>query len=124
MSTHHDHGHGAESRAGRAGIQHHPAPAQDPGPAHAAPANRAAHEHHAAAGAHPAGHDKHAGHSVAMFRDAFWLSLLLTLPTLVWGHMLQRALGYTAPHVPGAMYIPAAFGTAVFFYGGWPFLRG
>ena len=26
-----------------------------------------------------AGHDKHAGHSVAMFRDKFWISLLLTI---------------------------------------------
>src|SRR5690348_11367717 len=34
------------------------------------------------------GHDKHAGHSVAMFRDKFWISLVLTVPTLVWGHML------------------------------------
>src|SRR6185437_6139693 len=34
-----------------------------------------------------AGHDKHAGHSVAMFRDKFWVSLLLTLPALMWGHM-------------------------------------
>jgi Cu2+-exporting ATPase len=59
-----------------------------------------------------------------MFRDKFWISLLLTLPTLVWGHMLQRALGYTAPHFPGAMYIPAVFGTAVFFYGGWVFIQG
>ena len=70
------------------------------------------------------GHDKHAGHSVAMFRDRFWLSLALTLPTLVWGHMLQRALGYAAPHFPGSTYIPALFGTAVFLYGGLPFLQG
>src|SRR5688500_2711625 len=70
------------------------------------------------------GHDKHAGHSVAMFRDKFWISLLLTLPTLVWGHMLQSALGYTAPHFPGAHWIPAIFGTAVFAYGGWPFIAG
>jgi P-type Cu2+ transporter len=92
----------------------------------------AAHAHHhrgpppdgpKAAGSH-AGHDKHAGHSVAMFRDKFWVSLLLTLPTLVWGHMLQRALGYTAPHFPGAMWIPAVFGTAVFLYGGMVFLQG
>jgi hypothetical protein len=33
-------------------------------------------------GAH-GGHDKHAGHSVAMFRDKFWISLLLTIPTLI-----------------------------------------
>ncbi len=71
-----------------------------------------------------AGHDKHAGHSVAMFRDKFLLSFLLTLPTLVWGHMLQSALGYTAPGVPGARWIPAIFGSAVFLYGGTPFLAG
>ncbi len=59
-----------------------------------------------------------------MFRDKFWISLLLTLPTLVWGHMLQRALGYTAPEFPGSHWIPALFGTAVFAYGGTPFLRG
>ncbi|ODT03936.1 MAG: copper-translocating P-type ATPase [Gemmatimonadetes bacterium SCN 70-22] len=59
-----------------------------------------------------------------MFRDKFWLSLVLTLPTLAWGHMLQNALGYTAPSVPGARYIPPLFGTAVFLYGGRPFLQG
>lgn len=74
-------------------------------------------------GAH-AGHDKHAGHSVAMFRDKFWVSLLLTLPTLIWGHMLQRAIGYTAPSFVGTRWIPAVFGTAVFIYGGRPFLQG
>ncbi len=69
-------------------------------------------------------HNKHAGHSVAMFRDKFWLSLLLTIPTLVWGHMLQTALGYTAPQFPGATLLPPLFGTAVFVYGGLPFLQG
>jgi P-type Cu2+ transporter len=74
-------------------------------------------------GAH-GGRDKHAGHSVAMFRDKFWISLLLTIPTLIWGHMLQRAFGYTPPAIPGARWIPAVFGTAVFLYGGWPFIQG
>lgn len=75
---------------------------------------------------HPerAGHDAHAGHSVAMFRDKFFVSLLLTVPTLVWGHMLQQAFGYRAPHVPGAHWIPSAFGTAVFVYGGSVFIQG
>ena len=71
-----------------------------------------------------AGHDKHAGHSIAMFRRKFWVSLVLTVPTLVWGHMLQRALGYTAPHFAGTTWIPAVFGTAVFLYGGWVFIKG
>ena len=100
-----------------------------PNAGHAGHAARAGRDEHRGHGAHAGhgdsgGHDKHAGHSVAMFRDKFWLSLLLTLPTLVWGHMLQDALGYTAPHFPGSMYIPALFGSAVFAYGGWPFLRG
>ncbi|HEX5580058.1 MAG TPA: HAD-IC family P-type ATPase, partial [Gemmatimonadaceae bacterium] len=59
-----------------------------------------------------------------MFRDKFWISLLLTLPTLVWGHMLQRVLGYTAPQFPGSQWIAPVFGTAVFFYGGLPFVQG
>jgi Cu2+-exporting ATPase len=87
---------------------------------HDAPAG---HDIHAGHGAH-AGHDKHAGHSVAMFRDRFWISLALTIPTLVWGHMLQNAIGYTAPSFPGSSWIPAIFGTVVFIYGGTPFLRG
>lgn len=82
------------------------------------------HEHHEHHEHHAGGHDKHAGHSVAMFRDKFWISLALTIPTLVWGHMLQNALGYTAPAFAGARWIPAVFGTAVFLYGGTPFLRG
>ncbi|MBA3498665.1 MAG: heavy metal translocating P-type ATPase, partial [Gemmatimonadales bacterium] len=59
-----------------------------------------------------------------MFRRKFWISLLLTGPTLVWGHMLQDLLRYSPPAVPGARLIPAVFGTLVFFYGGWPFIQG
>jgi Cu2+-exporting ATPase len=59
-----------------------------------------------------------------MFRDKFWITLLLTIPTLVWGHMLQDAFGYTAPHFALAHWIAPLFGTAVFVYGGWPFLQG
>jgi Cu2+-exporting ATPase len=70
------------------------------------------------------GHDRHAGHSVQMFRDKFWLSLLLTIPTLAWGHMLSDALGYTPPRFPGSAWVTAIFGTAVFLYGGIVFLRG
>ena len=74
-------------------------------------------------GSHEA-HDKHAGHSVAMFRDKFWITLLLTIPTLIWGHMLPRVVGYTPPAVPGARWIAPVLGTVVFFYGGWVFIQG
>jgi Cu2+-exporting ATPase len=52
---------------------------------HAEPTNAPpTHVHHVAGAGHTGhgAHDKHAGHSVAMFRDKFWISLLLTLPTL------------------------------------------
>ena len=85
---------------------------------HAARTGRSAH------GDAHAGHDKHAGHSVAMFRDKFWLTLLLAIPTVTWSGMIQYWFGYTAPQFPGSAYIPAVFGTVVYFYGGWPFLSG
>ena len=67
---------------------------------------------------------RHAGHSVEMFKRKFWVALALTIPTLIWGHMLPAAFGYTPPAVPGGHFIPAIFGTAVFLVGGWPFLQG
>ena len=69
-------------------------------------------------------HDKHAGHSVGMFRNKFWLSLVLTLPVVYWSEHIQDLLGYSAPVFPGSEFIPALLGTVVFFYGGLVFLRG
>src|SRR5579863_8373938 len=69
-------------------------------------------------------HDRHAGHSVAMFRDKFWLSLALTIPVVFWSTDVQRWLGYTAPSFPGSKFIPAILGTVVFVYGGLVFIRG
>jgi Cu2+-exporting ATPase len=70
------------------------------------------------------GHDRHEGHSVAMFRDKFWWSLALTIPVIIWSVDVQHWLRYTAPSFPGAKWIPAIFGTAVFAYAGIVFLRG
>ena len=75
---------------------------------------------------HPPGgtHDKHAGHSVAMFRDRFWISLLLTIPVILYSDMIQMWLGVRLPSFPGSELIPPILGTAIFIYGGAPFLRG
>src|SRR5712671_5616404 len=70
------------------------------------------------------GHDRHAGHSVAMFRDKFWLSFALTIPVVVWSSDVQRWFGYTAPSFPGSNLVPAVLGTGVFIYGGLVFIRG
>jgi len=90
---------------------------------------RESHDHgatHHDAGGHdpPDGHDKHAGHSVGMFRDRFWISLALTVPTVIWGHMLPRLTGWHAPQFPGSEWIAPVLGTAVFVYGGRVFLQG
>lgn len=74
------------------------------------------HEHHE--------HDKHAGHSVAMFRDKFWLSLLLTIPVVVYSEMIQRWFGFVPPAFAGSEYVPVVLSSIVFFYGGLVFIKG
>src|SRR5262245_28146188 len=82
-------------------------------------------QHHAAGAQSMAAHDRHASHSVAMFRDRFWLSLALTIPVVLLSSDVQTWFGYRLlPDLPGAALIPAALGTLVFAYGGVVFLRG
>ncbi len=69
-----------------------------------------------------AGHDKHAGHSVNMFKQKFWLSLLLTVPTLLFSNTVQSWFGYHLTF-SGSQYVPAFFGTIIFIYGGLVFLK-
>lgn len=87
----------------------------------------AAHELEAghAAGAHDdhRGHDRHAGHTPEMFRDRFWLSLILTIPVVFWSEHIEDLLGYDAPDFAGSGLIPPVLGTVVFAYGGTTFLR-
>src|SRR6187397_3497085 len=73
---------------------------------------------------HAAGHDRHAGHSVAMFRDKFWLSLTLTIPTMLLSPEVGGWIGYTILAIPGIEYVPAVLGTIIFVYGGLVFIRG
>src|SRR5438445_6081670 len=69
-------------------------------------------------------HERHAGHSVAMFREKFWLSFALTIPVVAWSTDVQHWLGYTAPSFPGSKFISPILGTVVFVYGGLVFIRG
>jgi Cu2+-exporting ATPase len=71
-----------------------------------------------------ASHDRHAGHSVAMFRDKFWLSLALTIPVVFWSPDVQHWLVYTAPPFAGSKFLPPVLGTIVFICGGLVFIRG
>jgi Cu2+-exporting ATPase len=78
------------------------------------------HEHHES---HD--HHDHHAHMVADFRRRFWISLALTVPVLALAPLIQRLLGLEqALAFPGDRYLQFAFATAVFLYGGWPFLTG
>lgn len=68
------------------------------------------------------GHDKHAGHSPDMFKRKFWLSLAMTIPALAFSDTVQGWLHFSLKF-PYSSYIPALFGTAIFFYGGLVFLK-
>lgn len=116
MSARHDHAEGSASSRDRGRERH------DSHPGHG---GREGQEDHAGGRGHhgDSGHDRHEGHSVAMFRDRFWLSAALTVPTLVWSPMLEGWFSYTAPTFPLSSYIPPVFGTVVFLYGGLVFLR-
>src|SRR6266576_3476847 len=59
------------------------------------------------------------------FRRRFWVSLGLTVPVLATSEMLQHILGLRSVLAfPGDQYVEFAFASAVYFYGGRPFLTG
>lgn len=64
----------------------------------------------------------HTGHE-EMFRRRFWVCLVLSLPVLFWSPMIQEWLGYTAPAFTGSDLIVPVLSTAIFVYGGLPFLQ-
>jgi len=69
-------------------------------------------------------HDKHAGHSTAMFLRKFWVSLILTIPVVLYADILKTIFKWSLPEFPGLEYMPLVLGSIVFFYGGWIFLAG
>jgi Cu2+-exporting ATPase len=71
------------------------------------------------------GHHKHAGRSVEMFRQKFWGTLLLSIPTVILAPMTQQWFSFEAPGGSlASRWVPAIFGTLVFGYGGWMFVQG
>lgn len=118
--AHHDHAHGTAASTGSV--------------------TETAHDHHATSTGSVTGHTHdpatstgsvtghdhgdHSAHDPAIFRRKFWLSLVLTIPTLIFSEGLQDILGLSGPRFPGSQFIPAIFGIAIFFYGGLVFLRG
>ncbi len=69
------------------------------------------------------GHDKHAGHHIADFWKRFIICTIVTVPVMVLSPMIQAWFGFKVSF-PGDKYILALFSTFIFFYGGYPFLKG
>jgi P-type Cu2+ transporter len=84
------------------------------------------HEEHSHQKANPsmsmAGHNHH-GMMIADFKKRFYVVLLLTIPIMLLSEMIQHWLNFNI-HIVGSKYILLALSTVVFFYGGWPFLKG
>lgn len=82
---------------------------------------------------HGAMHDHHAGHGemghdhhkmmIEDFKKRFWVSLILTIPILAFSPMIQGFFGYEWL-LPGNPYILFVLSSIVYFWGGWPFLKG
>lgn len=77
--------------------------------------------------------EKHQGHAgghnhqqmVADYRKRFWIATFLTIPVLILSPMIQNFLGIRDTLVfPGDGYVLFGLSSVIFFYGGWPFLKG
>jgi Cu2+-exporting ATPase len=80
------------------------------------------HSAHTGHGGHGSHGVDHSGHE-QMFRRKFWVSLVLSIPVLVYSEMLQMWLGYMPPAFPGSAWIGPFFAVIIFAYGGWPFIE-
>ncbi|KKR77069.1 MAG: Cation transporting ATPase, E1-E2 family [Candidatus Levybacteria bacterium GW2011_GWA2_40_8] len=69
-------------------------------------------------------HGKHEGHSLGVFIRKFWISLILTIPIILYSDIVENLFRFEAPSFNGSGYVPLILGSAVFFYGGWIFLKG
>lgn len=68
-------------------------------------------------------HDKHAGHDVSDFWKRFVICGIVSIPVLALSHMIQNWIGFEL-QFPNDKYVLAVLSTFIFFYGGYPFLKG
>jgi Cu2+-exporting ATPase len=95
---------------------------------HAAQKTHSAHGDQGTPHGHPAsgpGHHDHHAMMIADFRRRFWVSVILTVPILALSPLIQKLLGVEQGlGFSGDSYVMFALSSGVYFYGGWPFLKG
>ena len=67
-------------------------------------------------------HVDHTGHE-ELFRKRFWVSLVLSIPVLLYSAMIQEWFGFSMPEFPGSQWITPGISTVIFIYGGLPFIQ-
>jgi len=73
--------------------------------------------------AHPGPHSHHE-HMAEDFKRRFFVSVALTIPVLLYSPTVQGLFRFKPPTFPGSEFVGFLFATAVFLYGGMPFLKG
>jgi Cu2+-exporting ATPase len=73
-------------------------------------------------GPHPAGSGSHV-HDLEDYKKRFILSTIVTIPILFLSPVIQSFLGYQFDF-SGSMYVQLVLASFVYFYGGYPFLKG
>jgi len=66
--------------------------------------------------------NKHAGHKTELFLTNFWISLVLSLPIILYSDLPKMFFHFTAPQFSGSKYISLILGSIIFFYCGSIFL--
>jgi Cu2+-exporting ATPase len=72
------------------------------------------------------GHHDHTAHYKMMmedFKKRFVISLIVTVPILILSPLIQQFLGFDFTFT-GSNYVLFILSSFIFFYGGWPFLKG
>jgi len=112
-SDHHSHhdGHNSSHEASPHSPQTHPSPPPTPS---------VSHQHHPSPTSPHLGH--HAYH-IQEFKKRFWLSLLLTVPILLFSEMIQSWFQFRLV-IPYQKLVLFFLSSVIYFYGGWPFLKG
>nr|HAD51611.1 heavy metal translocating P-type ATPase [Algoriphagus sp.] len=72
---------------------------------------------------HQENHHDHHAHMIKDFKIRFWISLILTIPILLFSDMIQDWLSFNI-QFEGKDYVIFGLASILFFYGGWPFLKG
>jgi len=71
------------------------------------------------------GHSDHHAHMVEDFKKRFWISLIFTFPILILSPLIQSILRISEVlSFSGSLYVLFGLSTFVYFYGGYPFLKG